>query len=517
MEVVNFFPGRVRYKSPYLYNNKALSRYINAYADHLPGVRYSKANHCTATLLVVYDTGKIDGNWLNQNIEDALIAFIKNKPAEPDPYEDYCNRIEKRDKARRKFIFFGLIYLIFKVKHSMYGKFFFSSHVGILKLASMATIIGGYPLIKGLYKKFARHIPADSDILLSLTALSFTLLRESSKGVLVLMLKALNDYIRLSADVESRRLLCQSAGKILNEPEAECKPDISLDTLEIKSLASGYQKKATSIALEAGTLHFLLKGSALNALSVLLVLSPSAAETALSSGIKSYIALLKKNGIYLRNPNTFAKIADVKHVVIDLPTLMTAESAIRADAFRLIGKLRERGLEISILTEDDGDEVHSPVSGLGSRNVYYNCTCEDKTRIVDDIKKQGTVMMIGGGESCAPAMKAADISVSLACSVCDKTRLHSDCILLEDDMIRVSDLISLSQKAYSRIKQGMAFVKAYNTVFGILAFISYFDTFTAKSINTMNSLFVLLLNKRIEYLAPEGKRTVGVQKGVIVG
>ena len=36
-------------------------------------------------------------------------------------------------------------------------------------------------------------------------------------------------------------------------------------------------------------------------------------------------------------------------------------------------------------------------------------------------------------------------------------------------------------------------------LFGTLAFFQYFDAFTAKSLNTMNSLIVLLLNERIRW------------------
>ncbi|MCX7694214.1 MAG: hypothetical protein N2Z71_00665, partial [Caloramator sp.] len=95
------------------------------------------------------------------------------------------------------------------------------------------------------------------------------------------------------------------------------------------------------------------------------------------------------------------------------------------------------------------------------------------------------------------------VSVSLTNTSCDRVFMHSDCIVLDDDLTKVADFVSLSKKSYNAINNTIAFSRLYNLILGGFAFFGYFDAFTAKSLNTLNSLYVLLLNKRIEYFIPD--------------
>ncbi len=110
--------------------------------------------------------------------------------------------------------------------------------------------------------------------------------------------------------------------------------------------------------------------------------------------------------------------------------------------------------------------------------------------------------MVGDGVNDVLSMRAADISVSFVDAACDKVKLHSDCVLFEEDMARLPDLISLSRKCGRRMAQSVFAAGAYNIFIGILAFWERIDVFAAKSFNTINSLMVLLLNQRIRYLSP---------------
>ena len=97
------------------------------------------------------------------------------------------------------------------------------------------------------------------------------------------------------------------------------------------------------------------------------------------------------------------------------------------------------------------------------------------------------------------AMRAADVSVSFSNSACDKLKLQSDCIIFENDMEKLADLILISSKSLKKINHSITISQVYNFSFGMLAFFQYFDAFTAKSLNTMNSLMVLLINERIRW------------------
>ncbi len=703
MQEISTLPGRVRYRIGSLYYNKPLARYINVYTDNLLGVKYCSVNHNTASILVMFDPERTSCAAIGKNIKNAVISALKNKPANIREYDEYYALLEKRDRAKRNIFAFGLIYLGLRLKNSIWGKFALSANAAFLQAAAAVTVIGGYPLLKGIYKRFAKKIPSDPDILLSLAALAFTITRESSKGVLLLMLKAMNDYIKYSADAESRRLLNQSinrmsgtawlvsasgqevlvgigslkpddliavhegeviavkgkveegaalvdtlyysgqpvvsnisAGGMVNDgmsvlsgelkvkvhglPESAERGRAEKGGLLIEQKVKKYQSAVTPLSLTAGSAAFLISGNFMNALAVLLALTPSGAATALSTGMKSYISLLNKHKIFLRRPEVFEKVTGVNHIVFDktgtltygrmrlellesydrgysgeellkicaacesdhyhpisltlqeengnsldtgnvrssvlipsrgvravynshdilignrlmmnengismgnaekayadcekrllipvavsidgrLTGLLAFSDTLRKGSYELVERLMQKhGLKISLITGDSGQKAGEIAGKLHINDVYGNCSQEDKARIIRGFKKSGRVMMVGDGLNDIDAMKEADISVSFASSSADRVKLNSDCILFEDHMVRLADMVSLSQRAYRRIDQSIVFSKLYNMFFGVLAFTGAIDAFAAKSVNTVNSLLVLLLNKRIEYL-----------------
>jgi cation-transporting P-type ATPase C len=706
IDEISVLPGRIRFRSSKVYTNKLFARYINSYIEGLYGVNYSSINPSTGSILIVYDVEKTNHKLLVESLESAIDLEDNSKKEEIQKYELYYKTIEKRDSVKGKFLFFGILYLLLKLKHSTLGKFSISRNIAVLEAASAVTIIGGYPLLKNMYKKYSNYVPTDADILLKLTAASFTILRESTKGVFVLILKYLSDYIKYSAEVECLRTLNSGMGKTtgmiwlvldnneevlvpvdtlnigdmvnihkgeispvcgkivsgkavvnslynvgqpivthvgignkINEgvavvlgdiklkvqsiPVSVTKKDLSLDKLNIHKKVGAYQNKITKIALGAAGLNYIFTGSMLNALSVLLVLTPSATATALSHGMKNYVASLKSHNIYLRNPNTFEKIINTNSVMFDktgtltygnmriiniesfskdysshellricaacevnnyhpisitlqdyvgedydvsklkssvlIPSqgieavydnhkllignkklfqkkninlanviskynhyeqqfyypiligidreivgIISMKDEIRKNVPLLIDKLKYRGInDISLLTGDIYEKSCNTGKTLGIDKVYAECSSDDKLSIIREAGKLGTVMMVGDGINDIDAMKAADVSISFANSACDKIKLHSDCIIFEENVDRLADLIYLSQVSHKLIRQSISFSQFYNITFGTLAFFQYFDAFTAKSLNTINSLIVLLLNERIRWIVPD--------------
>ena len=59
--------------------------------------------------------------------------------------------------------------------------------------------------------------------------------------------------------------------------------------------------------------------------------------------------------------------------------------------------------------------------------------------------------MVGDGINDEMAMKSADVSVSFSNNACDKLKLQSDCIIFENDMEKLTDLILISNKSLKKI------------------------------------------------------------------
>lgn len=702
---LHVLPGRVRFKTNSIYKDKSLAKYIGVYIDNLYGVKYSKINIHASTILVIYDEKKSDYKIIKDNIKNALSSIIQNSRRDLKNYNRYFETVERRDKVKLKLIGSGIVYITFKIKQIFQGNFSLHTNLKVLEAASIVTIVGGYPILKSFYKRFTKHIPTDADILLKLSALALIIMRESSEGILLLFLKYLSEYIKLSAEVNCMRQLDQSTrknsdmswlirednseilisaeslnigntiavhkgeivpakivieegfclinnlyysgqpivsqlksgntayegmtllsgnikAKVLEIPRPSVKAESIFENMYINKRLIGYQNNASPVAMGIAAFNYLFTGSLLNAMSILLVLCPEASSTALISGMRNYFSLLHRHKIYYKNPNSLEKLINVNSIAFDktgtltegimsikdvklysdfysrdeiinicaaceldnyhpiavtlkreaknydiskvnntafIPTtgveanfknhkiligsiklmqsnnintriaetdyynfeknlctpilvsidgklcaLLALKDVIRDGSKELIEMLNASEIkDISLLTGDLEEKANSTAKLLGINNIYSECTDLDKETVINSMKKRRTVMMVGDGINDSKAMKAADISVSFCNSACNKVKLHSDCIVLDDNVESLGDFITLSKRSYGMIKQTIIFSKLYNIALGTLAFWGYFNPFTAKSLNTINSILVLILNERIKFVSPK--------------
>jgi cation-transporting P-type ATPase C len=186
-----------------------------------------------------------------------------------------------------------------------------------------------------------------------------------------------------------------------------------------------------------------------------------------------------------------------------LSGMFVLQDILRSGAVEMIGELKGRNLfKITMLTGDKKAKADHWAKRLGIDKVYSEVDERDKSRIIKENMKTDVVMMVGDGINDVLAMKDADVSISLANSSADRVKLASDGIIFEDNLDRLPQLFDLSRESYRYMKQNLAFAQFYNLAYSVLALITFLDPFSAKSINTMNSLIVLMLNLRIERIKP---------------
>ncbi|MDW7675320.1 MAG: HAD-IC family P-type ATPase [Bacillota bacterium] len=500
MQEISILPGRVRLKHHKLHKNKLLAKYMEIYLDHLHGVISSKANPYTGTILVYFDNTKVQYATLKEKIASILSGGLaKNTtPDDVQKYLTYNKVINRQKKARNALMFYSLLLLVLKIKHPLIGKFSYSRNIKILQLAALAVIIGGYPALKQIYYKVTKNVSTDSDMLLNMIAMILTITRESSDGVLLLWLKAFNDYIHASANVKSQSLLNKSMGM----PKIFEKQDTNIAKLKIYQEVQSYSEKVTFASIGLAAFNYLLFRNIFNGLSIMLALCPMGAQIALSTAVQQHIALLNKHNILLQNPNNFENTAKVNQIVFDINgTLTAADGQIRDKSVETIAGLKQLGIKnIAITTGSHREKAEQVAKQLGIKEVYYNCSPEDKEKIITNYKKDKTVLMVGDGVNDTAAMQEAHVSVSFANSVCDRVKLNSDCIIFDDEVYKLVDFIYLSQKSYDLTIQALAMTKYYNYALAAVAFFHYLNPFAAKTLNTINSVLVLLTNQRISRL-----------------
>jgi cation-transporting ATPase E len=113
---------------------------------------------------------------------------------------------------------------------------------------------------------------------------------------------------------------------------------------------------------------------------------------------------------------------------------VTFHDVLRDDARQTLVMFHEMGIATHVLTGDRMDTATAVVDQLQIESslvpIHARCTPEDKYRIVDDLCKEGHVIMIGDGINDIPALRRADVGIAPSQSS-TATKLVADIVLEE--------------------------------------------------------------------------------------
>ena len=94
-------------------------------------------------------------------------------------------------------------------------------------------------------------------------------------------------------------------------------------------------------------------------------------------------------------------------------------------------------------------------------NVFARILPEQKLRLVQAFKANGDIVaMTGDGVNDAPALKQADIGISMGERGTDVAREASSLVLLNDDVTAIVDTIRLGRRIYDNLRKAMIYVVA---------------------------------------------------------
>lgn len=111
------------------------------------------------------------------------------------------------------------------------------------------------------------------------------------------------------------------------------------------------------------------------------------------------------------------------------------------------------GDELSRMTDD---ELREKVRGV---NIFSRVVPEQKMRIVKSLKADGGVVaMTGDGVNDAPALKYADIGISMGKHGSEVSREASDIILLDDNFSTIVDTVKDGRRIYDNIRKAVGYI-----------------------------------------------------------
>lgn len=150
--------------------------------------------------------------------------------------------------------------------------------------------------------------------------------------------------------------------------------------------------------------------------------------------------------------------------------MITGDHLITAQAIA-----REVGVEGKAVTGEDLDKISEEQfkSEVEQINIYARVNPEHKLRIVHALKAKGyQVAMTGDGVNDAPALKAADIGISMGITGTDVAKDSSDMILLDDYFGTIVAAVREGRGIYENIRRFVAYLLSANAMEVMIIFFS---------------------------------------------
>lgn len=125
---------------------------------------------------------------------------------------------------------------------------------------------------------------------------------------------------------------------------------------------------------------------------------------------------------------------------------------------------RDAGMRVEEKNVLEGSEIEKMETNTLREKLFDTKVCarirpEQKLRIVEVLKENGEVVgMTGDGVNDAPALKMADVGVSMGRRGTDVARESSDLVLLNDDFESLVSAIEMGRRIYINIKKAMMYL-----------------------------------------------------------
>jgi Cu2+-exporting ATPase len=163
---------------------------------------------------------------------------------------------------------------------------------------------------------------------------------------------------------------------------------------------------------------------------------------------------------------------------------------VRPDAVAVLAGLKERGFAVEILSGDRPEAVEHVARLLGLPAWRAGMKPAEKIAHIDELKRAGRkVLMVGDGLNDAPALAAADVSLSPV-SAAHLTQAAADAVFMGDRLQPVATALALARRAKRIMAENLWLAVLYNAVAVPVAILGLATPLVAAAAMSGSSLLV---------------------------
>jgi heavy metal translocating P-type ATPase len=181
--------------------------------------------------------------------------------------------------------------------------------------------------------------------------------------------------------------------------------------------------------------------------------------------------------------------------------VIVVADTVRENSLEAIQRLKRLGVKTVMITGDNMRTAKSIADQIGVDEYHAELLPEQKVSVIEELKKGNVVAMVGDGVNDAPALANSDVGFAMGAAGSDVAIETADVALLGDDLTKVEYAISLSRKAFNRMKGNIVYAFIWNIValslaaFGILNPVLAVVLAEAGCISVVINSALLLLSK----------------------
>ena len=181
-------------------------------------------------------------------------------------------------------------------------------------------------------------------------------------------------------------------------------------------------------------------------------------------GNQKILKKLKLTNTYQEKESYLSKRADSIIYVIEnqqIIGLIGVKDILRENAKEVISLLKQMNKKVIMLTGDNQVTASIIAKNLELDEIIADVMPKEKEKYIQNLKKQGKVMMIGDGINDAPSLVRADVGISIS-SATDIASNAADVILMNDNLLNIINLFIISKKTIFNIKENLFWAFLYN-------------------------------------------------------